>query len=418
MGFGPVRCNWDWGKKFCCIGLAWALVLGIFPLTASASSDLTEESTPSVCASEESPADTDVIPPHASPKELDPEDPQNPFLQESIPPETEEDVIDIPDPTESETIPEPTEVPAASARTVPLYFQTDYPNHRYGNGTIESSGCGITSLAMVATYLTGHEYLPDELADYFGGRAENNIQRLEIGSDTLQLPWHKAENIHEAMAALEDGDVVIALMGPSSLFTQSQHFIVLTGLNEQGKIMVNDPYAPNYSLWNLENAFVNGFDQGDIFLGYQGAWIYDVSEMPAEPFIYTEEKPYVEPRYPDIELTWEEQQLLAKVIWVEARGESAEGQQAVAEVIFNRMVSDDFPDTLSGVIYADEQFRSSKFLEDAEPAQAQYDALDDALEGPYILPIDVVHFATYPVNDDVWGTIGGHIFCYGYSDAS
>ena len=109
---------------------------------------------------------------------------------------------------------------------------------------------------------------------------------------------------------------------------------------------------------------------------------------------------------------------MAKVIWVEARGESAEGQQAVAEVIFNRMLSDDFPDTLSGVIYADEQFRSSKFLEDAEPAQAQYDALDDALEGPYILPIDVVHFATYPVNDDVWGTIGGHIFCYGYSDAS
>lgn len=46
---------------------------------------------------------------------------------------------------------------------VPLYFQTDYPDTRYGHGTVATSGCGITSLAMVATYLTGHDYYPDEL---------------------------------------------------------------------------------------------------------------------------------------------------------------------------------------------------------------------------------------------------------------
>ena len=36
-----------------------------------------------------------------------------------------------------------------------------------------------------------------------------------------------------------------------------------------------------------------------------------------------------------------------------------------------------------------------------------------ALSGPNILPMDVMYFATYPENDRVWGTIGGHIFCYG-----
>ena len=77
---------------------------------------------------------------------------------------------------------------------VPLYFQTDYPYTMYGSGTIESSGCSITSLAMVASYLTEHEYLPDELARYFGGRAENNIARLETGSESLQLPFSKAPN--------------------------------------------------------------------------------------------------------------------------------------------------------------------------------------------------------------------------------
>ena len=61
------------------------------------------------------------------------------------------------------------------ASQVPLFFQTDYPDVRYGSGTVATSGCGITALAMVATYMTGHTYHPDELADYFGGRSENNI---------------------------------------------------------------------------------------------------------------------------------------------------------------------------------------------------------------------------------------------------
>lgn len=104
--------------------------------------------------------------------------------------------------------------------------------------------------------------------------------------------------------------------------------------------------------------------------------------------------------------------LLASVIWVEARGESEEGQQAVAEVILNRLVSESFPNTLKGVLYAEDQFLSINFLGDAEPYQAQYEAIERAIYGPYILPEDVVHFATFRINQNVWGQIGGHYFCY------
>ena len=114
-----------------------------------------------------------------------------------------------------------------------------------------------------------------------------------------------------------------------------------------------------------------------------------------------------------MELTWDEQQLLAKLIWLEARGESKEGQQAVAEVALNRLVSGEYGDTLSEVIYGEGQFRTTPFLDEAEAWQAQYEAIDAALDGPNILPMDVMHFATYPENDRVWGKIGGHIFCYG-----
>lgn len=295
---------------------------------------------------------------------------------------------------------------------VPLYFQTDYPNDMYGSGNIASSGCSITCVAMVASYLTGHEYLPDELADYFGGRAENNIARLEYACDALQLPWKKTTNWHETLNELKEGKIAIVLMNSKSIFTASQHFIVLTGMTEDGKIMVHDPYKPNYEHWQLKNAFVNGFGEGDVCCGYSGGWVFDKEAMPEEPFIYIEEKVYVEPRYPDIELNWEEKTLLARMVWVEAQGESAEGQQAVAEVVLNRMMADNFPNTLKGVVYAEGQFRSTPLLEDAQPTQAQYEAVERALEGPYVLDEDVVFFATYPVNENVWGQIGGHIFCH------
>ena len=303
--------------------------------------------------------------------------------------------------------------PQYSYLDVPLFFQTDYPETMYGSGSVATSGCSITCLAMVATYLTGHDYRPDELARYFGGTAENNIRRLEIGSETMQLPFTRSENFHRTMDALREGKVAIALMNSSSIFTDTQHFIVLAGLNEEGRIMVNDPMDTNYSKWSTKLGLVEGFTENEILRGYSGAWIYDKSAMPDEPFLYSEPEPVRgEPRYPDIQLTLEEKRLLARVVWVEARGESLEGQQAVAEVVLNRLASDRYPDTLRGVIYAENQFRSVPFLDEATPYQAQYEAIEAAIYGPYILPEDVVHFATSAVNEAVWGRIGGHVFCY------
>ena len=296
---------------------------------------------------------------------------------------------------------------------IPLYYQTDYPDIRYGAGSIATSGCSVTSLAMVATCLTGHTYMPDELADYFSNyNSINHIDKLEYMSDMLQLPWERAKNFHVALDALKEGKIVIALMEGTSLFTTGQHFIVWTGINENGRIMVNDPNEANYSLWNLKNAFANGFEEGDICYGYSGAWIYDPAAMPEEPFVYIDDKEEVACRYPDVKLTLEEENLLARVVWVEAQGECFEGQQAVAEVVLNRLVADGFQNTVNGVIYAENQFRSVPFLEDAEPTSIQYEAIERALEGPYVLPIDVYHFATYQVNGNVWGRIGGHVFCY------
>lgn len=132
----------------------------------------------------------------------------------------------------------------------------------------------------------------------------------------------------------------------------------------------------------------------------------------------TEETAPVE-RYAGITMTEAERDELAAIIYLEARGEPAEGQQAVAEVVLNRVIRQDFPDSIHEVLHQGEgtavpQFSTIRLLSSAKPGQAQYDAIDAALYGPNILPDEVVFFSRSGENDRVWGAIGGHVFCYAY----
>ena len=122
----------------------------------------------------------------------------------------------------------------------------------------------------------------------------------------------------------------------------------------------------------------------------------------------------MECRYPQVELTAEDMDLFARLLWQEARGESLEGQQACAEVILNRLVADNYPDTLRGIVFAEGQFPDTDKLKDATPTHTQYEAIERALNGPYLVPIDVVFYARFKMNDYYWGQIGDHYFCYQY----
>ena len=124
-------------------------------------------------------------------------------------------------------------------------------------------------------------------------------------------------------------------------------------------------------------------------------------------------------RYSSVAMSADERQELAEVIYLEAGNQCAEGQQAVAEVVLNRVISTEFPDTVHDVLHQGEdtsrpQFSTIGNLALADPAAAQYDAIDAALYGPSILPEDVVFFSRNGENDRVWGKIQDHVFCYKY----
>ncbi|NIK76705.1 N-acetylmuramoyl-L-alanine amidase [Paenibacillus castaneae] len=109
--------------------------------------------------------------------------------------------------------------------------------------------------------------------------------------------------------------------------------------------------------------------------------------------------------------------LLARIIYAEARGESFKGQVAVGAVVMNRVAADGFPDTVRGVI---EQPRAFTAVDDGQyqlkPDQSAYQAAIEAVRGN-----DPTNGAIYYFNPDtatskwIWsrkqvGKIGHHIF--------
>jgi len=117
----------------------------------------------------------------------------------------------------------------------------------------------------------------------------------------------------------------------------------------------------------------------------------------------------------NIQLTEEEIDLLAKIVWVESRGESEEGQKAVVEVILNRIASEKFPNTLYEVLSQKNptQFASWKHRDSARPTEKEYASIYSVLNGETsILREDTLYFATKKLTRNLDVKIDGHYFCY------
>ncbi len=138
-----------------------------------------------------------------------------------------------------------------------------------------------------------------------------------------------------------------------------------------------------------------------------------VQETPTEQEIQTAQV-LPENRW-HITLSPDEMELLARIVWLESQGEPVEGQQAVVEVVFNRMRSEVYPDTLYEVLSQKNpvQFCSFKNRDRAKPTQKEYDSIQQVLDGKTrILRDDTMYFSTFPLTEHVEVKIGGHYFCY------
>lgn len=145
---------------------------------------------------------------------------------------------------------------------VPLFLQFDqrWGYTEYGNGVCGLSGCGPTSLSMVAYYLTGNEkYSPVYMMEfakengYLGSNGGTNWTLFQKGPEKLGLK-SKEIPLHEGTIAkyLKEGTPVVVNVGPGD-FTLNGHYMVLVGY-EESMFRINDPFSVENSerLWSYE----------------------------------------------------------------------------------------------------------------------------------------------------------------------
>ena len=172
-------------------------------------------------------------------------------------PETQDFVLNYPFRQEEEY-----DLSEFSREEVPLFLQWDgrWGYEKYGSDVIGITGCGPTCLAMAGYYLTGEDaFAPEKLAAFAwenGYYAEGYGSSWtlisqggpELGLQVAELPLVKKKMV----TALEEGKPIILAMGKGD-FTESGHYILLTGVEDEG-FRVNDPNSPKNSakLWTYE----------------------------------------------------------------------------------------------------------------------------------------------------------------------
>lgn len=151
---------------------------------------------------------------------------------------------------------------------IPVYFQWSevWGYASYGSENIGMGGCGPTSLSMVATGLTGNtSFTPKYVADmsvnmgYYVDEVGTDWTLMTAGASELGINSAQLTNWSEdtLKSELSAGHPIICSMGPGD-FTNQGHFIVLSGLTEEGKVLINDPNSKINSRkkWDL-NTIIN-----------------------------------------------------------------------------------------------------------------------------------------------------------------
>ena len=158
----------------------------------------------------------------------------------------------------------PTSTPKSKWKkgTVPELFQTDpaWADDPYAGGTIGENGCGVTCMSMVYIALTGKADMgPVEMAEFseendYVEANSTSWRFMTDGGAQLGLTVETLPDVASRISAeVEAGHPVIVNVGPGA-FTKVGHYIVLVGVDDDGRIRIHNPNAPedNETSWDLD----------------------------------------------------------------------------------------------------------------------------------------------------------------------
>ena len=153
---------------------------------------------------------------------------------------------------------------------LPYYSQNDprWKNMDYGDESFGDAGCGPDAMAMVASGLGGGRsgVTPVEMADYarsngFRDSSGTNWNFIDSASRDYGLNSQRQYRPNESFISsqLDQGHPVIlsGQGGPTTPYTSGGHYVVATGKDNSGNVMISDPrgsrYSGKYSMSSVAN---------------------------------------------------------------------------------------------------------------------------------------------------------------------
>lgn len=118
----------------------------------------------------------------------------------------------------------------------------------YGGSFFAVAGCGPTAMSVVYSGLTGNSDMnpykmgqwAEEQGYYIVGEG-TSWEMMWSGANSLGLYWWEVDFDELSVAtALQNGYPIIAAMSPGGDFTSFGHFIVMTGIDDEGNITIRD----------------------------------------------------------------------------------------------------------------------------------------------------------------------------------
>lgn len=167
---------------------------------------------------------------------------------------------------------------------IPVYLQQDFPTTRYNNSSLAKTGCGITTLAMLATYMSDTWLTPPMLAARYPSYKSNAGTDARIFEDSAPELGYFMEgyyfNYPEIKEAMDQGRITSCLQYPG-LFTREGHYLIMARYNPDGTISLRDSNIYNYA--TIRSHKDDRFTWGEISPAGVMYWIWQdkITRIPA-----------------------------------------------------------------------------------------------------------------------------------------
>ena len=127
--------------------------------------------------------------------------------------------------------------------------------------SVKTSGCGATCVAMIIRYIKGnYNETPETIFEwmykmgfYKGSGLSHQALSAYLSKNSISSRWTGSTT--DVINNLKAGKPVIAHMGPG-LFADNGHYILLRGIDENGKILINDPNSRSLTEQSFSIQFI------------------------------------------------------------------------------------------------------------------------------------------------------------------